>query len=129
MPEQPATLGPPDEPRQPGAVVAVNYGDYRSQELWICSGSSIGNWWCLGGEYGRPRAWIDQRTEMEKMLHRGPKPGPGPDEVPQYPHWEDVLARGPVTLLSAGEQDTYAAGWANGRRRMLEQMEELGDCD
>jgi hypothetical protein len=131
MPEQPVTLGPSDEPQRSGAIVAVHYGDYRAQECWIRSGANIGNWYCLGGEFGRPKPWDDPRTEMEKMLHRRdvPAPAPGPGEIVRHPTWRDVLARGPVTLLSAGEQDTYAAGWANGRRRMLEQMEELGDDD
>jgi hypothetical protein len=121
------TLGPNDEPQHSGAIVAVHYGDYRSQECWIRSGSNIGNWFCLGGEFGRPRVWVDPRSYAEKLQAnlRDPGPRPGPGEVPQYPCWSDVLARGPVTLLSAGEQDTYAAGWANGRRRMAEQVEEL----
>jgi hypothetical protein len=109
MSERPGTLGPSDEPQYSGAVVAVNYGDYRSQEIFVRSGANQPCWYCLGNEFGVPRH--------------------GSDELPLHPHWEDVLARGPVTLLSAGEQDTYAAGWANGRRRMLEQMEEWGDDD
>jgi len=109
MEAQPTMLGPSDEPQNSGAVVAVNYGDYRRQQIFVASGSSIGNWYCLGGEFGVPRH--------------------GTDDLPLHPVWDDVLARGPVTLLSAGEQDTYAVGWANGRRRLVEQMEELSDCD
>jgi hypothetical protein len=48
-------------------------------------------------------------------------------DVPLHPHWEDVLRRGPVTLLTPGDQDTYRAGWVNGRRRMVQQMEEAAD--
>jgi hypothetical protein len=107
MSEQPKTLGPSDEPQYPGAIVAVHYGDYQLQECWVRSGSNLGNWYCLGGEFGVPRH--------------------GADELPLHPAWRDVLARGPVTLLSAGDKDTYAAGWANGRRRMVEQMEEVAD--
>jgi len=92
-------LGYEDEPQESGAVVAVNHGDYRSQELWVRSGSNIGNWFCLGGEYGRPRPWDDPRSELERLVHRGPAPRPGPNEIPRYPTWEDVLARGPVRLL------------------------------
>lgn len=120
-----ALLGPHDEPQHSGAVVAVNYGDYRTQELWQRSGSSIGNWWCLGGEWGRPKAWIDTRNSLEQLAHRGPEPRPGPDEIRQFPHWEDVLARGPVTLLVPGDRDSYRAGWRNGRRRLAEQVETL----
>ena len=126
---EPTTLGPSDEPQNPGAVVAVNYGDYREQEIWTKSGANGSCWDCLGGEFGRPRVWIDTRTPMELLTHRGPQPCPGPGEIPQHPHWEDVLARGPVTLLSAGSQEAYAVGWANGRRRLVEQMEGMIDCD
>lgn len=122
-----ALLGFDDEPQHSGAVVAVNYGDYSRQELWQRSGSNIGCWVCLGGEWGRPKVWIDPRGYSEKMWWRGPAPGPGPNEIPQYPHWEDVLARGPVTLLVPGDQDSYRAGWQNGRRRMVEQMETVAD--
>lgn len=103
---EPATLGRHDEPQHSGAVVAVNYGDYRTIECWIRSGANIGNWYPLGGEFGCPTG-----------------------EVPLHPHWEDVLARGPVTLLVPGDQDAYSAGWRNGRRRMVEQMETVADDD
>jgi hypothetical protein len=123
-------IGWEDEPQQSGAVVAVHYGDYRRQELWTSSGSSIGNWICLGGEFGRPKPWDDPRSEMEKMLHRRdtPAPAPGPNEIPRHPTWEHVLARGPVTILSAGDPETYATGTAgrrakrDGRRRCLKPL-------
>lgn len=121
------TLGLDDEPQHHAAVVAVHYGDYRRQEIWIRSGSSIGNWYCLGGEFGAPQIWDDPRTEMEKLINRGPAPKPGPNEIPRHPRWEDVLARGPVTPLVAGEKGTYASGWANGRRRLVEQIEMLSE--
>lgn len=114
-----------DEPQNSSAVVAVHYGDYRRQEVWIRSGANIGNWYCLGGEYGRPRPWDDPRNELEKLSWRGPAPRPGPGEVPRHPQWEDVLARGPVTLLVAGQDEARAAGWAAGRQRMAEQIEAL----
>lgn len=120
-------LGPDDEPQNSGAIVAVHYGDYRLQECWQRSGSSIGCWFPLGGEWGRPKIWDDPRTELEKLAWRGPVPRPGPNEVPRYPHWEDVLARGPVTLLTAGSGEAYAAGWDNGRRRLVQQIEALSD--
>ncbi len=123
------TLGPDDEPQHSGAVVAVNYGDYDRQEIWVCSGANIGAWYCLGGEFGFPKVWLDRRGSSEKMLDRGPAPRPGPNEIRQHPRWEDVLARGPVTLLTAGDQESYRAGWRNGRRRMVEQMETVADDD
>lgn len=122
------TLGRDDEPQHSGAVVAVNYGDYRTQELWIRSGSNIGCWFPLGGEFGRPRIWDDPRTELQKLAQRfDPPPKPGPGEVPRYPRWEDVLARGPVTLLVAAQKETYDSGWVNGRRRLVEQIETLSE--
>lgn len=101
------TLGYADEPQDSGAVVAVNWGDYRRIELWIRSGDNIGNWYYLGNESGRPM--------------RG--------EIPVHPTWRDVLARGPVTLLVASDAEARAAGWAAGRRRLLEQMEGRLDDD
>lgn len=96
-------LGTDDEPQGSGAVVAVHWGDYRRQEIWVASGANIGNWYCLGSEFGIPRG------------------------LPTHPRWEDVLARGPVTLLVPGEKHAYADGWANGRRRLLEQIATLSD--
>lgn len=124
------TLGPDDEPQNSGAVVAVHWGDYRCQEIWVRSGSNIGNWYCLGGEYGRPKEWDDPRDDPRWMMTRrwdAPTPRPGPGEVPRHPRWEHVLERGPVTLLSAADDEAYAAGWANGRRRLVEQFQELSD--
>lgn len=99
-------LGPDDEPQYAGAVVAVNYCDYRRQEIWVRSGANIGAWCLLGGEFGRV---IDDGI---------PRP-------PQHPHWEHVLARGPVTLLNRGDEATYMAGWRNGRKNLVDQMEPL----
>lgn len=103
MPE----IGWEDEPQQSGAIVAVHYGDYHAQEIWVRSGANIGNWYPLGGEFGLP--------------------GWGAGRVPQHPHWEDVLARGLVTLLVAADKEAYASGWTNGRRRLVEQIETLSE--
>lgn len=121
-------LGPGNEPEGSGAVVAVHYGDYRLQEIWVRSGSNIGNWYCLGGEYGRPKVWEDPRTELQRITwHRqsSPAPRPGPNEIPRHPRWEDVLGRGPVVLLIPGDEQTYDAAWKAGRVRMVEQMESV----
>lgn len=126
-------LGLADEPQRSGAVVAVHFGDYRRQELWVASGANTGNWYCLGGEFGRPKVWIDARTEGEKFMHHpavhGPAPRPGPGEIPLHPHWEDVLARGPVTLLLPGDDAAYDAGWRAGRRDLVARMEETAYDD
>lgn len=117
-------LGPDDEPRSSGAIVVVNYGDYRSQETWTRSGADIGVWRCLGGEFGRPKVWTDPRSYAEKLVSRGPEPRPGPNEIPLHPDWSDVLARGPVTLLVAGDDEAYRRGWRAGRQQMWENLEE-----
>lgn len=118
-----------DEPQNSGAVVVVYYGDYRRQEIWVRSGANIGNWYCLGGEFGQPKVWRGPQASFEKLTlsSRSRTPRPGPDEVPFHPHWEDILARGPVTLLTAANGESYRTGWRNGRRRMAEQMEAISD--
>ena len=104
-------LGQDDEPQQSGAIVAVHYGDYHAQEIWVRSGANIGNWYCLGGEFGVPSRRHDGRP------------------LPLHPRWEDVLERGPVTLLASGHDEAYATGWANGRRHLVEQIETLSEED
>lgn len=124
-------LGRHDEPQESGAVVAVHYGDYRRQEIWVRSGANTSNWYPLGGEFGRPQVWIDTRNELEKLTHlrRGIRVGPGPNEVPLHPQWSDVLARGPVTLLTPGNREMYIQGWRAGRRDLCRAMEAVADDD
>ncbi len=119
-------LGPNDEPQNSGAVVALNYGDYRSQEIWVSSGANIGNWYPLGGEFGRPKVVEDPRTEAQKLsdsICRRPEWQQPPGTIPLHPDWSDVLARGPVTLLVAGDDEAYTRGWRAGRRALWESME------
>lgn len=72
-------LGPDDEPQDSGAAVAVHWGDYRAQEIWVRSGSNIGAWYPLGGEH-----WVVwDRKRMPAGVTK------------QHPEWRDVLARGP----------------------------------
>ncbi len=120
-------LGPGDEPRECGAIVAVHFGDYRRQECWIASGSNIGNWYPLGGESGRPKVATDPRTELEKLCGKQWRVPTG--EIPLHPHWEDVLARGPVTLLVPGDRDAYLRGWRAGRHDLWQAMEEIAEED
>ena len=126
--KEPKNLGPDDEPQGSGAIVAVHYGDYRRQEIWVSSGANIGNWYCLGGEFrvGGPPTAEDRRSYAERMTSREHWVQP-PGTIPLQPVWTDVLGRGPVVLLAAGQDDVYAAGWEAGRRRMLEQIEDLRD--
>lgn len=122
-------LGPSDEPQENGAVVAVHLGDYRRQEIWVSSGANIGNWYCLGGEFGRPKTWDDPRDYMEKMLHPNDMPARPAGTVPVQPDWYDVLARGPVTLLLGADSDAYVRGWRAGRRDLWQAMEDVASED
>lgn len=110
---KPKLLGANDEPHNPGAVVAVHYGDYRRQEIWVASGANIGNWYPLGGEF-----WVV--WDKERMPAGVTK---------SQPTWHDVLARGPVTLLVPGDAGMYREGWLNGRRHLANQIENLADDD
>lgn len=123
MTDEPRHLGHDSEPQNSGAVVAVHWGDYRRQEIWVRSGSNIGNWYPLGGEYGRPKGWDDPRGSMEKLIEPNPPPRPA-GTVPQHPDWSDVLARGPVTLLVPADDSSYRAGWRAGRHSMFEAVSE-----
>ena len=114
-------LGPADEPQGPGAIVAVNWGDYRSQQIFVNSGASIGNWYCLGGEFGRVEVVADPRTALDRLRSRWTQP---PGTIPPHPTWSDVLTLGPVTLLASGGADTYRAGWLAGRRDLWHGMED-----
>lgn len=87
-----------------GTIAVVHYGDYRRQEIWVLCGSNVGNWYPLGNQYGN-RALNDPT-------------------VPQHPHWDDIVARGPVTILAATSQEAYRSGWADGRRNLFEQVEQ-----
>lgn len=120
-------LGRNDEPRESGAVVAVHHGDYRRQEIWVASGANIGNWYPLGGEFGRPKVVEDPRPYHERTF--GPRWRQPPGTVPLHPTWTDVLARGPVTLLVAAGDDGYVAGWRAGRRDLWCRMEDVAEDD
>lgn len=113
-PAGPKLLGPDGEPQNSGAVVAVHFGDYRSQEIWVRSGANIGNWYPLGGEFWA--AWDRPQMSIYGVTK-------------QHPTWDDVLARGPVTLLVAAALETYLQGWRAGRRDLWQSMEEIAEED
>ncbi len=120
-------LGPADEPQGSGTIVGVRFGSYREQEIWVRSGANIGNWYPLWGEFG-PRAKVaeDTRTYAQQLTDSHPWRRP-PGTIPLHPHWSDVLARGPVVLLSPGDDATYTAAWRAGRRDLWQAMEEYVD--
>jgi hypothetical protein len=97
------TAADPEPDVSPGAIAVVNFGDYRYQEVWVADGSNIGNWYSRG--------WIDRSM-------------PSP---PHHPHWEDVVARGPVTLMQPTAGAMYLQGWRDGRARLVEQIGTLAD--
>jgi len=119
-------LGADDEPRSSGALVVVWAGEYQYQEVWVASGANIGNWYCLGGEFGRPKAWDPPSREF---FDRSPVPQRPAGTIPLHPTWEDVLDRGPVSLLTHDNVTAYRTGWRNGRRRLHEEIEELAEDD
>lgn len=107
----------------PGTVIAVHYGDYRNQEIWVASGAHVGNWLCLGGEFGRPKIVEDDRNALEKMSGRIRWVQPE-GTIPLWPDLRDILRRGPVTRLVAADRETYVAGWRDGRRQLVSEMDE-----
>lgn len=110
----------------PGAVLALNYGDYRNQYLFVVSGADYGVLVQLGNGYGhRIQVADDDRTTMQQMSGEPWRQPPG--TLPRHPHWEDVVALGPLTLLIPGDQDMYRQGWTDGRKRLVEQFESLAD--
>jgi len=121
----PRVLGSADEPQQSGAVVAVHWGDYRRQQIFVRSGANIGTWYCLGSEFGHVEIVADPRTPLDQLRSRWTQP---PGTIPPHPAWSDVLALGPVTLLVPGDADAYRAGWLAGRRDLWQGVEDAV-CD
>jgi hypothetical protein len=119
-------LGPDDEPQQSGAVVAVNWGDYRNQQIFVSSGANIGNWYCLGGEFGRIETVEDNRSYYEKTFGTSRWEQPA-GTLPLHPTWSDLLKLGPVTLLVPAGDGAYRAGWKAGRRAFWSEMEDHVD--
>jgi hypothetical protein len=119
-------LGADDEPQGSGALVLVWAGDYRRQEVWVASGSNIGNWYCLGGEYGRPKVWDPPQQDIWDRRPLLPRPF---GTIPQHPDWSFVLTRGPVSLLAYDNSEAYRDGWRNGRRRLHQEIESLAEDD
>jgi hypothetical protein len=102
-------LGSEDEPQTSGALVLVWAGDYRRHEVWVASGANIGNWYCLGNEFLRPKVWDPPRQDVWDRSPQLPRPA---GTIPTQPDWSHVLGRGPVMLLSTGRGDAYREGVA-----------------
>jgi hypothetical protein len=121
-------LGQDDEPRNNGALVLVWPGNYRDQEVWVASGANIGNWYCLGNEFPRPQVWDPPKVDFW-VRDPGPPPPRPKGSIPLQPDWDFVLTRGPVMLLTWDHQWAYAAGWRNGRRTLVQEIESLAEDD
>jgi hypothetical protein len=90
-----------DEEPRPGSVVALNWGGPH-QEIWVANCSNVGNWY------------------TPDVPLRG------------HPHWEDVVERArqwraTMTLLVAGDPDTYRAGYQAGISAVKAKIEEAID--
>lgn len=107
------TADDPEPDVSGGTLAVVHYGDYRRQEVWVASGANIGNWYPLGGEFWT--VWDRQRMP--------------PGVTKAQPTWDDVTARGPVSLVVSTPREAYRQGWVDGRRRLLHQIEGLSDDD
>lgn len=123
------TKGDPEPDVPSGSIAVLNYGDYRSQVVFVSSGANVGNWYPLGGEFGNLRQRTpEQEAERERAGWAiGRRELPYGDILPLHPTWDDLTARGPVTLLVPADEAAYAAGWKDGRQRLLWQIESL--CD
>jgi hypothetical protein len=121
-------VGDPEPDLPPGSLVAVHHRDYRRQEVWVSSALNIGCWYPLGGEFSRgPQVVDDPRTSLDQLSDVRWRQPTG--TIPRHPHWDDVVARGPVTLLVTAPGDAYAAGWRTGRARLCEQLDELRELE
>jgi hypothetical protein len=109
-----------------GTIAVIWYGDYRHQQAFVRSGASTGNWYPLGNEFGKIRTVDDERPYVERTFgsERWQQPG---GTVPTHPTWYDLTRLGPVTILVPADNAAYRLGWADGRRRLSEQFDELRD--
>jgi hypothetical protein len=91
-----------------GSVVAIDWGGPH-QEVWAANKSNVGNWYTPD---------IPLRGDA-------------------HPTWDDVVRRGTVpgrtmTLLAAGDKDTYAAGFDAGvttTAAAVEQAIDVARCE
>ncbi len=96
-------MNPEDFQQEPpaGYVVAIDWGGHY-QEVWVSNRANIGNWYT---------------TDV-------------PLRAGWHPSWYDVLARAEgrtLTLLVAGEEDTFRAGFDAGVSATAETVEAAVD--
>lgn len=116
-------LSAQDEPQRGSALVAVYFGVYWRQEIWVRSGANPGTWYCLGGEFGAPKVWDDNvPASLWNAANKTPLKRP-PNTIPAHPCFADILARGPVTLLLSEPAEAYHHGWASGVRAAQQRIE------
>lgn len=117
------TAADPAPDLNPGDVLAVNHGNYQTQEIWVVDGANTGAIFPLGGLHHRVN-WVEvtrPKTPRRDLFDRDH------DACPRHPEWEDVVARGPVTVLTGMPQDAYNLGWRDGRQDLLGQIETLAE--
>ncbi len=92
-----------DEPTGAGAVIRLRVPGGKYDEIWISSNINIGRW------YPSIEAW-----ETGSVRH----------DLPQGADFWQLQKRGTVTLLVAGRQEAYAAGWRAGCRHVQHLADE-----
>lgn len=93
------------DPLESGSVVRIESHLSKYPEVWVLSHINGGRW------YPDTDSWMTSHA-------RGPLEDGGA-------HWEDLLARGRVTLLVAVDRESYEAGWRAACTAIRDQAEEL----
>lgn len=88
------------DPLESGSVVRIESHLSKYPEVWVLSHINGGRW------YPDTDSWMASHA-------RGPLEDGGA-------HWEDLLARGRVTLLVAVDRESYEAGWSEPRPDLVE---------
>jgi len=92
------------EPTAPGAVARVTTTLSKYPEVWVSSYINIGRW------YPDTDSWLAGHV-------RGPLDDGGA-------HWEHLVSRGAVALLTDDGHEPYAAGW----RAACDSVSQLADA-
>lgn len=91
------------EPTAAGAVVRIETPLSRYPEVWVSSHINVGRW------YPDTDSWMGGHV-------RGPLEDGGA-------HWEHLVDRGPVALLTDDGHEAYEAGW----RAACDSLSQLAD--
>lgn len=94
----------PHEPTALGSVVRVTTDRSKYPEIWISSHINQGRW------YPDTDSWFN---------------GSARHDLPDGALWEDLTARGKVTLLTDGKKETYNAGWVAGAEACAHAAQDI----